>query len=523
MARVSELVAPEQKTVRAKLVRNVLFTGAQNLFLWPVAFLLVPFTIHKIGTEGYGTWAVLLTIVNLTGITDLGLVGTLTKHVAHYDAKNDHEAMEHLLNTGLAIYVFLAIVVTLVLSFASNYAISTMFRGSTSDPRLIFRLWRYLILMIALNIVSMPLYSVLGGLQRGDLGALFRSFYILSRAGLTVLFLVWGWGLSGLVAASLLTTVLSMVILVWATHHLLPRVALNPRSFQWAMVREIFSFSLKLYVIQVAVMIQNQVEKLYLAWFAGVVPVGWYNIAGDVGQRFRSIPGLLLGPVMAAASNLDAVGDKRRVEELYHRSHKYLALVGVPGAIFITAFSGQFVDLWLGRALHVVALPLAVLVWVNFLNLITGPGVLILTGKGSLKVPINATLVTLVFILTVSFGLIYKFGFAGAVFGILAATVLGTCPFFYWFYRDTGYSLAKVARQAYLKPTACSVGIVLALKLIAPASHLGWAGLVLQGSIFGILYMLLILRTRFLDAFDLAQVKVFPPLARLVRRLAVAG
>jgi O-antigen/teichoic acid export membrane protein len=522
MAVLTELVAPERMSVRAKLVRNVLFSGAQNLFLLPIGFLLVPFTLGKIGTQAYGSWAVLLTIVNLTGITDLGLGGTLTKQVAHCDAKSGPDAMEHLLNTALAIYLCLAIVITAVLLFASRYAISLMFRGSTPGPGVVSHLWRYLILMIGLNIVSMPLYSVLGGLQRGDLSAICAVLSTVSRATLTVVFLVLGWGLSGLMAAYVVTTGLMVVVLVWTAHHLLPHVRLNPWSFRWSLVSEIFGFSLKLYVIQVALMIQNQVEKLYLASFIGVVPVGWYNIAGDVGQRFRSIPGLLLGPVMAAASNLDAVGDKRRVEELYRRSHKYLAFLGVPGALFISAYAGRFVDLWLGPAFGMVAFPLVVLVWVNFLNLITGPGVLILTGEGSLKIPINATLVSVFLILTTSLALIYRFGFSGAVFGILAATLLSTCLFFYWFDRDTGYSIVDVARQAYLKPAACSAGILLAMRFIAPAKHLGWGGLVLHGSIFGMLYLLLILKTRFLDSFDLAQVKGLSPLLRLARKFVPA-
>jgi O-antigen/teichoic acid export membrane protein len=519
MAILTELVAPEQKSVRAQLLRNVLFSGAQNLFLWPVSFLLVPFILHKIGTQSYGTWAVLLTFLNLTGITDLGLGGTLTKHVAQCNATDDSSAMDHLLNTAMIVYFCLAILVVGVLSVSSNYVISLMFRGSTPVPVLIFQLWRYLLLMIGLNIVSMPLYSVLGGLQRGDLAAICGAISTLSRAGFTVLFLIWDWGISGLMAANLLTTVLLLVFLVWAVHHLLPRVGLNPRNFRLALVREIFSFSLKLYVIQVSMLIRNQLEKLYLAWFTGVVPVGWYNIAGDVGQRFRSIPGLLLGPVMAAASTLDAQGDRRRVEELYHRSHKYLAFVGVPGVLFISFFSGPFVDLWLGPALHVIALPIVVLVWVNYLDLITGPGVLILIGKGSFKPAINQTLVSMFCILILSLVLIYSFGFSGAVFGILAATLLSTCLFFYWFYRDSGYSLMKVAREAYLKPIACSVGILITLRLLAPANHLSWGGLALQGLIFGLLYVFSILRTRFLDAFDVAQMEAFSPLAWLARRL----
>ena len=447
------------------------------------------------------------------------MTGTLTKQVAEYYAKEDYRALGRLINTALVLYSVLAAFLICALLLASRHLLPWLFKDSSFSQAEVMALWRYLPIIVALNVLSMPLYSVVTGLQRMDLTTISASFYTLSGAILTVIFLILGWGLQGLLAASLLATLSTMLIFAWMVHRLLPQVALNPLRFRWAVVREVLSFSLQLYVVQMAVAIQNQAEKLYLAWFVGVVPVGWYNIAGDVGLKIRRIPELLLAPVMAAASELDARGEERRIEELYHRLHKYLALVSVPLAVYVVAASGRFVDLWLGSELHVVALPMAVLVSANLLNLTTGPGFLILVGKGLLKPSLNATLVGLFLIVTLSFVLIYKFGFSGAVVGIAIAVTVATVMFFFSFYRLTGYPFVRVLREAYLKPAACSLAVLAALMAVESPNRLGWMGLSAHALVFGIMYVLSLLLTRFFDLFDLAQIESCMPMAGIIRRI----
>ncbi len=520
---LGKLVAPEQKSVRAKLVRNVVFSGLRTILLWPVPFLLIPFILGKVGTAGYGTWALFLAVINLTALADLGLGGTLTKQVAEHYANDDFEALSGLINTALVLYLALALILVALLWLGSGYLLSWMFRGSTSSPSELLRLWPCLLAITGLNILTMPLYSVVTGVQRMDLSTACGVVCTLCSAALTVMLLLSGWGLLGLLWATLLSTLLTALLLGWMVHRLLPQVALSPLRFRWVEVKDILRFSLQLYIVQMTVAIQGQVEKLYLAWFVGVVPVGWYSIASDVGLKMRRVPELLLSPVIAAASELDARGDERRVEELYHRLHKYLACVGVPLVLYVFAVSGRFVDLWLGPQFHMVALPVIVLVWVNFLNLTTGPGSLILVGKGLLKPAVNATLIGLFLIVTLSFVLISQLGFSGAVLGILIAVVVATALFVYWFYRLTRYPFGRVLREAYWKPAACSLVPLAILMLVAPPGRLGWVGLSVHAMAFVILYFSGLLLARFFDLFDLAQVESFLPLARVARRIMPAA
>src|SRR5208282_2921426 len=129
--------------------------------------------------------------------------------------------------------------------------------------------------------------------------------------------------------------------------------------------------------------------------------------------------------------------------ELYYRSHKYLALFGVPVVCYVVAISHRFVELWLGPSLTIIALPLSVLLLVNFLNLATGPGFLIFAGSGYMRPGVQSAIMGIVLNVFLSLGLIYKFGFAGAVLGTSSAIIIASAYFISMFHRRTHYSVSR--------------------------------------------------------------------------------
>src|SRR5277367_6096311 len=68
-----QLAEIENKPLHFKVVRGAMFSILRKIIVAPISLLLVPFTLHKIGVAGYGTWAILSTIINLTWLLDPGL------------------------------------------------------------------------------------------------------------------------------------------------------------------------------------------------------------------------------------------------------------------------------------------------------------------------------------------------------------------------------------------------------------------------------------------------------------------
>ncbi len=508
-----------ERPLGTKVIRNVLF-GGMRFLVAPIPFVMTPLILHKIGVAGYGTWAVFLAINGLTSLADLGLVGTLSKFVAEYYAKRDFPALARLLNSGLSLFLLLDLVISATLWGASPLLAARLFRGSTVPHTELVVLLRYFLIVVAANILTLLFASVTSGLQRLDLTHTIGACNVLLSAAFGAVLLLRGWGLRGLVYGYIGSGILTIATYIITVRRLLPQVALNPLQLDRAEARKMFAFSLRLYITQAAVAVHNQIEKVFLALLIGVAPVGWYDIASDIALKIRGAIGLILSPLLPAASELSALGDEARTKELYYRAHKYLAFFGVPVVCYVIAISPRFVELWLGPGLKMIALPLSILLVVNFFNLATGPGFMIFAGSGNLRPGIQSAALGIVLNLVLSFALIYKFGFAGAVGGTSASLILASGYFVAVFHNTTGYSISRVLRESYLKPTLCSL-LVLAFALVFHLTqNLSWFGLAEAGFVFGVFYSGVILQSRFFDEYDWRKAELFLPWARYVRRVS---
>jgi O-antigen/teichoic acid export membrane protein len=518
---LSGVFAPEQKPVSAKVVRNVLFSALQNVLVFPIALLLIPFILGKMDIGEYGIYAVFLTVIGFASLTDLGMFGTLTKHVAEHYATGDFLRLKRLLDTGLMFYILVSLLMMAGLWVSRGLLLPALFRNVSTSYMELRTLWLVVILTMGVNFLMAPFSSVVLGLQRMDLSSALAFVGVFSNAVFTVAFLSLGWHLRGLLYANLAGALLSLALLMGSAHKLLPQVSVNPFHLDREEMKEIFSFSWRLYSTQIGSVVQSQIEKVYLASLVGVTPVGWYNIANSVGLRARRLPELLLSPLMAAASELDAKGHGEKLRELYYRVHKYMASFSVPMVVLAALLCRPFVNLWLGAHLNVVAVPLALLILTNIVVVTTGPGVYVSVGQGELAPAVNSAVSSTVLNLVMSFFLIRYYGFAGAVMGTLVSACVGTALFMYLFHRYSGYPYKRLFTESYLKPMTASLAGAGTCFLIGSRRPLGWGGLMLEALVFGVVYLLALVITKFFDKFDLNQAaRLLPVLGPAVRRVS---
>ncbi|HLJ85640.1 MAG TPA: oligosaccharide flippase family protein [Candidatus Angelobacter sp.] len=510
----------QKKTpLSGKMIRNVAFGGLRAVLVAPVPFILTPLILRTIGSRGYGTWAVFVAMNSLTSLADLGLLGTLSKYVAEYNAQGDFARLNRLLNTGVAVFGLLASLMAGTLWVLSSRVVQLLFRGSAQSPVELLWLFRCSLILLWINIVTFSSASVTSGMQRLDLTNMLAAFNVVCAAILGGTFLLMGWGVRGLLYGSILSAGITLACYSWLIKKLVPEFKLNPFYADRIEAQKIFSFSWRVYLVQAAGAIQNHLEKVLLALFVGVIPVGWYDIASDTASKIRGVPALLLSPILPAASELDAQDRRSKLEELYFRSHKYLAFCAVPLVFYGVVISKRFVDLWVGPGLDAVAIPLSALLIVNLINLTTGPGLMILMGQGQLWQGVYAAMTGIGVGTPLSILLIYRYGFHGAVVGAALSSFISSVLFFYFYHRTTHESAIRLLKEAYSGPILCAAGLLILEFLIRPASDLSWYGMITQALIFAVLYLLILLPLKFFDSYDWDRVQMVLPVMRYARKI----
>ena len=517
MDREPKLGGLDERPLSSKIFRGSLFSVLQKVVVGPVYLFIVPFTLARVGTSGYGTWAVFVTLITLGSLLDMGLGSTVTKYIAEYNRKGDLRAFQKVLDSTIAMYLFIVGCLCFVLWAGSSVLVSGLFHDLAPEQiSRVTSLWPLLFPIMAIDLITRPFLCVISGLQRTDLTQILSCVNSLANALLVVLFLSFGFGIRGLLLATLASSLLLCISVLMVCRQLLPTFRVNPLQCEVATLRKICSFSLALYVGHTMVMIQNNIEKLLLARFVGVVPVGWYSMASEGASKFRRFPQLLLNPVLAAASELHAAEDEEKMRELYFRCHKYMAVMSVPLIVFGALNANRLVSLWVGPKLTLVAVPFVVLMIGNFVNQLGAPAWCITVGRGILRPSVYAALLTSVLNVGLSLIFIAKFGFAGAVVGTSAAMIVSAVYFLKLTRPYVGVPFHLILYRAYLKPLICSLAAAAVMLLPNLLSHREWVVMMIHVAVFGAIYTAGLLLVRFFDRFDLAKAEGHIPFVRSV-------
>lgn len=500
-----------------KIIRNVAFGVLRVLLTAPVPLLLTPFIIRRVGTNGLGLWTVFLAVNALTSLADLGFLGTLTKHVSEHFATRDYLSLNRVINAGIAIFSAAALTFVIAVNLGSGLLVSAFLRQAPLPPDQVQHCVRLLSIALALNVLAFPFSSIIAGLQRLDFANLLSAGNVVSIALSAAVFLALGLGVNGLVYAIVLGAGLNFGLSVLVAWHLLPQLRISPALVRREEMKSLSAFSAKLYMTQVAVLVHNQTEKFLLAHFAGLTPAGWYDIGNDLSLKLRGIPSLLLSPLLPAASELQARGEHEKTITLYRRTHKYLALVGVLIAFVTGLLAQRFIQIWLGPGFAQVAPALVILTVVQFINLASGPGLMILIGKGDLLPGVRSAVAGIVLNVTLSTVLIIRYGFTGAVFGTAVSLSLASLYFIVMFHQRTGYSFSSVL-EPYLKPLIWGALLTFIAEVTVPLGRLHWYGLVVTAVAFTAAYLAGLFLLRYFDAFDIRALEQLLAMRRVPRR-----
>jgi O-antigen/teichoic acid export membrane protein len=296
---------------------------------------------------------------------------------------------------------------------------------------------------------------------------------------------------------------------------LAPGLRVGPRWFSLTTLRQLFQFGWRAQVAKFANLIDFQTDRMIVAAvyrFGDMGLVGLYGLGEHLATKMRQIPALLVSALVPAASALDAQAQEERLQGLYLRGTKYVAAIAVPLAIYMICAADMLLHAWLGPQprLDTAAWVMRILLAGYLFNLLPGPGMSIVLGKGLAGTAMTAGIISLTTNILCSVGLFYIVGF----YGIPAGTSLGMVAATTWFFLHArshiNVSISHLLRVAVLWPAlACIPGALLTLAIAIalegePSYLANILASALSSSSFGLGYLLVLRFSPFLDSFDRA-------------------
>src|SRR5664279_602645 len=311
-----------------------------------IGLLISPYIARKLGSERYGIWALVFSLVEYLWFFDLGFNTSVTQFVAKYRARNEPDQINRVINTGLLYFCGVAVAFGLATLLVAWRGVA-LFKIADPVNRQDFRV---MILIVGLGwALNFPLHffsSCLDAFQRYD--HLTRTWVaqLLIRSVGCALLLYFGFGLKELGAVVVLGQLVGNGLAMLAFRSVFPAMRLTPLYVQFALVKEMWSYGVHSFVANISNLLLSQGAPVMIGHYSRVSFVGYYTF-----------PSKLLGYSVEAVTRIGFVtrsnvvemqtkGDEKAVYSLGIYLNRYCVTLFLPLVIFLLVDGTELLRRW---------------------------------------------------------------------------------------------------------------------------------------------------------------------------------
>lgn len=349
-----------------------------------VSILSLPIIVRILGPAGYGDYAFLMSTFNVLMIfVSSGVTEGVQKFVGE---DRDDEWRDRVVGFYFKLGFVLAVVGAVGVAGVAVFGPIERWLGDG------FRTYFALLAVLVLAVQCRAFVRrTLMGMNLERYSEPLRVAGKVVWVGATLALLYLGWGVSGLLAASILSSTLTSVVggalilgQVSVSRALSPLPSSFPRS-------ELLSFNVLNVVLALMMMSLYHVDVIMLRTLAGDSVTGYYKAALAIAEYLWFVPLSLQTLLLHSTSDLWADERFERIEELATRITRYTLLLTVLLALGVGALAGAFVPIYYGADFTRAITPLRLLLPGALAFAAVRPVFSISRANGNLKPLVGAT------------------------------------------------------------------------------------------------------------------------------------
>lgn len=401
--------------------------GARGLTLI-TTLVSVPLTLSYLGSERYGMWMTISSIVALLSFTDFGIGNGVLNSVAEAHGQGDRDAAAQYVSSGLVLLVGISLVLAALLGM--TYGLVPWARVfNVASPTAVSEAGLATMAFAACFLVNIPLsvpQQVRVAYQESYVNSLFVGAGNLLGLGLVLVAIMEHAGLPVLVlamaGAPLLTAAANAGMLAYTRRDLIPRLGLVRRASAEALFRTGMLF----FVLQIAVAVGYASNSIVAAQVIGPDAVSEYTVATKLFLIPTTLVTLAVLPLWPAYREAIVRGDAPWVVHTLRRSLQLVLAIAVPSSIVLVAFGIPLTRYWVGTTVRPsFILILGVGIW----TVMGGVGnalAMILNGAQVIRFQVITASMMASTNIALSILLTQRIGVAGVVWGTIIAYAVCT-------------------------------------------------------------------------------------------------
>jgi len=400
------------------MLRNVGSTWIVTVVTVAAMYLLTPFTLHKLGDDGYGTWNLINSITGYLGLLVLGVPMASVRYFAQHVATGDTRKLNEAIGSCTALYVVLSVVALLAgvgmyAFFTLGYHIPAALHG---DAR-----WAFGVMVIFVAA------GFLGLLPSGLLAAhddfvprnIVRLAGVLLRLGLTIGLLALRASLTILAIVQLACLLFDFALCWFLVRRRYPQTRIRLADFDWSMARSIFAFSIYVLVLNAGARLSFETDAMVIGGFMDVGSIPYFTVANSFLIYLMEFLLAIAAVVMPTATRLQTQGKHAELRVIFLKWSKIALSLTVAAGVFLIVLGPRFIALWIDPTFEEPAGRVLQILMVSYLIFLPVRAVAlpILMGLGKAGVPTIGFLVAGIINVVLSIVLVRPLGLAGVALG----------------------------------------------------------------------------------------------------------
>lgn len=359
---------------------------AQTILSAITSLILLKYILDVLGPAKLGVWSLVLAAASMVQVANLGMTGSIVKHVADCDALADKEKMSAVIQTtivSLAVFALLLIV--------AAYPLAKAYFGFTLDPAsytdamevLPFALLSFFIFMIAAAYQG-AIYGCHLIVQRNAILVVDSISYLLLS-----IMLVPSYSLLGLAYARLIQNFFTLLLSVAVLRRHVTPLPLLPVYWSKSSFVEMFRYAANFQLISILIMLADPITKGLLGRYGSVTMVGYYEVANRIVQVFRTLlvnANQVLVPTFARLDKLNPA----KISGTFFVSYQVVFYLTVPGFCLLAISAPLISEVMIGREEPFFVWSTVVLCGGWLINTLAAPAYFATVGSGNMKVNVVA-------------------------------------------------------------------------------------------------------------------------------------
>jgi O-antigen/teichoic acid export membrane protein len=346
-----------------------------------MVFLLYRFLLEIIGPQNLGIWSLVLSISSMTTLANLGMTGSIIKHIADYDALGDKQKISLAIQTAVISMAVLSLIFVVVLLPAADY----YFKLTLEQD-----LYTVAVKILPLSLISFGILMVTTIYQ----GALYGCHLIANRNGTLVfdsvfhfvicMILASKFGLIGLAYARLFQNCLTLGLTIILIRKHIKNLPIFPCRWHKGLFKEMFGYAVNFQIITLLVVFSDPITKGFLSRYGNISMVAYYEMANKLVQLGRSLlvsANQVLVPTFASLNQLDP----KKIIKIFIASYEIIFFLTILVFCLLLTSAPLISKLWVGHyePIFVVSVVLLSMGWIA--NTLSVPAYYVGVGTGDMK------------------------------------------------------------------------------------------------------------------------------------------